>query len=194
MRKDLLLSKQAYIIPVLAIVNITIGLFVSGYDVVSQRISELALETPFISYTHRIIDIIIGISICVFALQIFRVVKGYFSLLTIFAFGLTWVFAGIFIFTSPLHDVYGLTTVLIIIPLIFVIEYRDVLTSKYFETYSIITSLIHMMFFWFFNYGFFSQDNVGITQRVWVFITLIWFGVAAKNMMLTNKTITQQRL
>jgi len=187
MRKDLLLLKQAYVIPVLAIVNISLGLFVSGYDVVSQRISELALETPFISYTHRITDIIIGISMCVFALQIFRVVKGYFSLFTIFAFGLTWVFAGIFILTSPLHDIYGLTTILIIIPLIFVIEYKEVLKSNYFQTYSIITSLIHVIFFWFFNYGFFSQEKVGITQRVWVFITLIWFGVATKNIMLTKK-------
>lgn len=187
MKKSLLSLKQAYIIPVLAIINITLGLFVSGYDAVSQRISELALETPFIAYTHRIIDIIIGISMCVFALQIFRIVKGYFTFLTIFAFGLTWIFAGVFILTSPLHDVYGLTTILIIIPLIFVIEYRDVLKSNYFQTYSIITSLIHIMFFWFFNYGFFSQDKVGITQRVWVFITLIWFGVAAKNIMLTKK-------
>ncbi|NAS30510.1 DUF998 domain-containing protein [Flavobacteriaceae bacterium R38] len=187
MRKDLFLSKQAYIIPVLAIVNITLGLFVSGYDVTSQRISELALETPFIAYTHRIADIIIGISMCIFALQAFSVVKGYFSLLTILAFGLTWIFAGVFILTSPLHDIYGLTTVLIIIPLIFVIEYREVLKSNYFQTYSIITSLIHIIFFWFFNYGFFSQDNVGITQRVWVFITLIWFGVAAKNIMLAKK-------
>jgi len=187
MRKDLLLSKQAYIIPVLAIVNITLGLFVSGYDVVSQRISELTLETPFVAYTHRIADIIIGISMCIFALQTFRVVKGYFSFLTIFAFGLTWVFAGIFILTSPLHDVYGLTTILIVIPLIFVIESRDVLKANYFQTYSIITSLIHIMFFWFFNYGFFPKENVGITQRVWVFITLIWFGIAAKNMMVAKK-------
>ena len=187
MKKDLFLIRQALIIPILAVINITLGLFVSGYDIITQRISELALETPFIAYTHRIVDIIIGISMCVFAVQAFRIVKAYFSLLTIFAFGLTWIFAGIFILTSPLHDIYGLTTLLIIIPLIFVIEYRGVLKSKYFEIYSILTSLIHIMFFWFFNYGFFSQDYVGITQRVWVFITLIWFGVAAKNMILTKK-------
>jgi len=187
MKKDSLLIRQAFIIPVFAIINITLGLFVSGYDVVTQRISELALETPFFAYTHRIANIIIGISMCAFAVGAFKIEKAYFSLLTIFAFGLTWIFAGIFILTSPLHDIYGLTSILIIIPLIFVIEYRDVLKSKYFETYSILTSLLHVMFFWFFNYGFFSQDYVGITQRVWVFITLIWFGVAVKNMILTKK-------
>ncbi|WP_338791776.1 hypothetical protein [Bernardetia sp. MNP-M8] len=147
MKKDVFLIKQAFIIPVLAVINIILGLFVSGYDVASQRISELALETPSIAYTHRILDIIIGISMCIFAVQVFKLVKAYFSLLTIFAFGLTWIFAGVFILTSPLHDIYGLTNVLIIIPLIFVIEYREVLKSKYFVTYSILTSLIHIIFF-----------------------------------------------
>ena len=187
MKDSLYLLRQAFIIPILGIINIILGFFVPGYDIVSQRISELALESHFVAYTHRSLDILIGISMSLFSVQILRIRKAYFSFFLIFAFGMTWIFAGIFILTNPLHDIYGLTTVLIIIPSIFTLEFKDLLKFETFTTYSILTSVIHIIFFWFFNYGFISQEYAGISQRIWVFITLLWYGIAANQLFQASK-------
>ncbi|MCG7537556.1 DUF998 domain-containing protein [Pseudoalteromonas sp. OOF1S-7] len=180
MNKNYLLAiKQAMLIPGLALYNIFVGLFASGYSVISQHISELALAAPFFSYTHRLADVLIGLSMCIFSLVCLLVAKAKFTFLTMFAFGTTWVFAGVFILTSPLHDVYGLTTVLIVVPVIFALEMQEYYSSKYFKNFCVLVTLIHVVFFWFFNYGFMPIEYKGVTQRVWVAITLAWYGIAA---------------
>jgi len=178
-KRNLLSVKQAMLIPILALYNIFIGLLVSGYSVVSQHISELALEAPFFSYSHRLTDILIGLSMCVFAVACHSIANAKFTFLTMFSFGLTWIFAGIFILGSPLHDLYGLTTLLLIVPVLFALEMKDHYNSKKFENFSIIISLVHVVFFWFFNYGYMPIEFKGLTQRGWVFITLFWYGLAA---------------
>ncbi|MAD75674.1 MAG: hypothetical protein CML20_12955 [Rheinheimera sp.] len=178
-KNNLLAIKQAMLIPVFAFYNIFIGLFVSGYSVTSQRISELALEAEFFAYSHRFADILIGLSMCLFAFVCFSTAKAKFTFVTMFSFGMTWIFAGIFILNSPLHDIYGLTNILIIVPVVFALEMREFYASKKFQDFSILVTLVHVVFFWFFNYGFMPVEYKGITQRVWVAITLVWYGVAA---------------
>jgi hypothetical protein len=186
------LIKQAMLIPVFSLYNILIGLLVSGYSVISQHISELALEAPFFSYSHRLADILIGLSMCGFAVACQSIANAKFTFLTMFSFGLTWIFAGIFILGSPLHDLYGLTTFLLIVPVLFALEMKDRYCSKGFESFSIIISLIHITFFWFFNYGYMPVEFKGLTQRIWVFITLIWYGMAAYRMLkVSDKTVKQ---
>ncbi len=177
--RELLSVKQAMLIPIFALYNIFIGLCIPGYSVVSQHISELALETPFFAFSHRLTDILIGISMCVFAAGCFSIAKAKFTFFTMFSFGLTWLFAGIFILGSPLHDIYGLTTFLLVVPALFALEMKDYYCSKKFENFSVIVTLIHILFFWFFSYGYMPIEFKGITQRVWVLITLAWYGFAA---------------
>ncbi len=187
-KNNFLAIKQALLIPVFAFYNIFIGLFVSGYSVTSQHISELALEAEFFAYSHRLADILIGLSMCVFAFACFSTAKAKFTFLTMLSFGMTWIFAGIFILNSPLHDIYGLTTILIIVPAVFALEMREFYESKKFQDFSILVTLAHVVFFWFVNYGFMPLEYKGITQRVWVAITLVWYGVAAYQMYIfTNK-------
>lgn len=71
----MLAIKQAMLIPVFAFYNIFIGLFVSGYSVTSQHISELALEAEFFAYSHRLADVLIGLSMCLFAIVCFSTAK-----------------------------------------------------------------------------------------------------------------------
>lgn len=181
-KKNILAVKQAMLIPAFAFYNILIGLFVTGYSVTSQHISELALEAEFFAYSHRLADILIGLSMCLFAFACFSIAKAKFTFLTMFSFGMTWIFAGIFIMNSPLHDIYGLTTILIVVPVVFALEMREFYASKKFQDFSIVVTLIHVIFFWFFYYGFMPVEYKGITQRIWVAITLVWYGVAAYQM------------
>ena len=191
-KRNLLFVKQAMLIPAFALYNIFIGLFVSGYSVVSQHISELALEAQFFAYSHRITDILIGVSMCLFAQACLSIAKAKFTFLTMFSFGITWIFAGIFILNSPLHDVYGLTTILLIVPVIFALEMREIYASKNFQNFCVLVSLTHVVFFWFFSYGFMPVEFKGVTQRVWVAITLLWYGVAAyKVYSVANKRINR---
>ncbi|WP_086932929.1 DUF998 domain-containing protein [Agarilytica rhodophyticola] len=175
----LLAVKQAMFIPVFAFYNIFVGLFAADYSVISQHISELALESPFFAYSHRLTDILIGLSMCLFSTVCLSIAKAKFTFLTMFAFGITWIFAGIFILTSPLHDIYGLTTILIVVPVLFALEMRDYYLSRNFQNLCVLVTLIHTVFFWFFNYGFMPFEYKGVTQRVWVAITLVWYGLAA---------------
>ncbi len=178
-KRNLLLVKQAILIPVLALYNITIGLLVSGYSIISQHISELALETQFFAYSHRLADILIGLSMCAFAFACLSIAKAKFTFVTMFAFGLTWISAGIFILISPLHDIYGLTTILLVVPVLFALEMGDYYRSKKFQNISVLVTLTHVTFFWFYSYGFMPTEFKGLTQRIWVFITLAWYGFAA---------------
>ena len=107
---------------------------------------------------------------------------------------MTWIFAGIFILNSPLHDIYGLTNILIIVPVLFALEMREFYASKKFQDFSILVTLVHVVFFWFFNYGFMPVEYKGITQRVWVAITLVWYGVAAYQMYIVAKKQRQPTL
>lgn len=169
----------ATLIPVFALYNIFVGLLLPDYSLISQHISELALEAPFFAYSHRFTNILIGISMCCFSLLCLSLARAWFTFLTMFAFGLTWIFAGIFILTSPLHDLYGLTHVLIVVPAIFALEMRNVYQSEGFQRFSILVTLAHVLFIWFLNYGFLPVEYKGISQRAWDAITLIWYGIAA---------------
>jgi len=178
-QRSLLLVNLATFIPLFALYNIFIGLFVPGYNIQTQHISELALAQPFFAYSHRLADILIGITMCLFAFVCLREAKAKFTFLTMFAFGLTWIFAGIFILTSPLHDIYGLANVLIVVPVIFALEMRNLYQSKTFQDFCVLVTLVHVIFIWFINYGFLPVEYKGVSQRIWVAITLVWYGVAA---------------
>ncbi|WP_445359980.1 DUF998 domain-containing protein [Microbulbifer sp. EKSA005] len=177
--RDLIFIRQAMLIPVFALYNIFLGLFLPGYSIVTQHISELALESPFFSYSHRLTDILIGLSMCIFSLACLSLAKAKFTFLTMFAFGVTWIFAGLFIMNSPLHDVYGLTSILMVVPVIFALEMRNYYISKKFQDLCVLVTLIHVVFFWFFSYGYMPVEYKGVTQRIWVAVTLIWYGLAA---------------
>ena len=175
------LVKQAHLIWIASIINIGLGFVIPGFDVFSMRISHVALEAPVYAYTHRLADVVIGLSMCFFALgiQLMLLSRVSFSMASILLFGISMVGAGIWTLESPLHELYGLSIFLIIVPLAFSLEFKNIIKSPSFEFFSSALSFLHVFMFWLIYGGFIPSDILGIVQRVWVAPTMGWFGIAA---------------
>ena len=173
--------KQAHLVWLVSIINIGIGFVISGFNPIAQSISEVALEAPVFAYTHRLADIVIGLSMCVFgvALNALSYKKISFSMISIGLLGVSMVSAGIWTLESPLHLLYNLSIFMIIIPVVFALEFREEIESSSFETFCLATTFVHVFVFWCIYAGFIPQEYNGLVQRVWAILTMGWFGVAA---------------
>jgi len=181
-KRNLILVKQAMLIPVFALYNIFLDLFLSGYGIEYPYISGLAIDSPFFAYSHRLTDILIGLSMCLFSFACLSIAKAKFTFLTMFSFGIIWLFDGIFMMKNPLHDVYVLTTILLIVPVVFALEMSEFYASKNFRNFCVLVTVIHVVFFWFLGFGLMPIEYKFIIQRVWVAITLFWYGISAYKM------------
>ncbi len=68
---------------------------------------------------------------------------------------------------------------MIIIPVVFALEFKEKIESPSFETFCLITTFVHVLVFWCIYAGFIPQEYNGLVQRVWAILTMGWFGVAA---------------
>lgn len=173
--------KQAHLIWLVSIINIGIGFVITGFNPVAQSISEVALEAPIFAYTHRLADIVIGLSMCVFgvALNAISFKKISFSMISIGLLGASMISAGVWTLESPLHLLYNLSIFMIIIPVVFALEFKEELDSPSFETFCLATSFVHVFIFWLIYAGFIPQEYNGLVQRLWAILTMGWFGIAA---------------
>ncbi len=78
--------RQAHIIWIASIVNIGIGFIIPEFNVLAKSISHVALESPIFAYTHRAMDVIIGVSMCTFAFGLFKMSPYKFSVATLTTF------------------------------------------------------------------------------------------------------------
>lgn len=85
---------------------------------------------------------------------------------------------------SPLHLLYNLSIFLIIVPIVFALEFKKEIDMPSFETYCLITSFIHVFVFWCIYAGFIPREYNGLVQRIWSVITMGWYGIAAYLLML----------
>lgn len=171
---------QAHAVWIVSIVNIGLGFFIPGFDVLGKSISHVALEAPAFAYTHRVADVVIGASMCLFALGINGISgkKTSFSMLTIGLLGLSMVSAGIWTLESPLHLLYNLSIFMILSPVVFALEFRERLKSPGFETFCLGLGFLHVSMFWAIYAGFIPSEYNGLVQRIWAVPTMGWFGVA----------------
>ena len=97
-----ILLKQTHLVWIFSIYNIGIGFFITGFNPIAKSISHVALEAPFFAYTHRIADIVIGFSMCLFAFVAQRLHRSRITLatLSIFLFGVSMISAGIWTLES----------------------------------------------------------------------------------------------
>lgn len=174
-----LLLTQGHLIWALTIVNIYLGFFIVGFDPIRDPISAVALEAPAFAYTHRALDITIGVSMCLFALgfQLLRRTFA-FSAVAVSLVGISMISAGIWTLESPLHELYGLSIFLIIIPVVTALEFRELLSATKFEIYSIGMTFLHVAMFWLIYAGFIPEEYKGVIQRAWAAATMAWFGIA----------------
>ncbi len=182
--KDILL-RQTHLVWIVSIYNICIGFFISGFNPIAKSISHVALEAPFFAYSHRAADVIIGVSMCLFAIAIQHRHQSKLTLaaLSIFLLGVSMVSAGIWTLESPLHLLYGLSIFMIIIPVTFALEFESKRRSVSFYNFCLVLSFIHVTMFWLIYAGFIPSEYNGLIQRIWAVPTMGWFGWAAYTLM-----------
>lgn len=175
------LVKQAHLVWLASIINIGIGMIIPGFDFFSKSISHVALEAPVFAYTHRVADIVIGLSMCGFAFGMQRLSQNRLSTAGIPAFllGISMISAGIWTLETPLHLLYNLSIFMIIVPIAFALEFKNTLNAPKFESFSVAVTFLHVLMFWLIYAGFIPQEFNGLVQRLWAIPTMGWFGVAA---------------
>jgi len=180
------LVKQAHIIWIASIVNIGIGVIIPDFDFVAKSISYVALEAPIYAYTHRIADIVIGLSMCGFSFAMQNLSQNRFStaMLATSLFGISMISAGIWTLETPLHLLYNLSIFMVIAPMAFALEFKNIIKSRAFESFSVAVTVLHVFMFWLIYAGFIPQEINGLVQRVWAIPTMAWFGVAAHMLIL----------
>lgn len=175
------LIKQAHIVWIVSIVNIGLGVIIPDFNFFAKSISHVALEAPIYAYTHRLADIIIGLSMCGFAFGVLRSSQSRFSSATLsaFLFGISMVSAGIWTLESPLHLLYNLSIFMIILPMAFALEFKSRIKSLAFENVCVAVTVLHVLMFWLIYAGFIPEEFNGLIQRAWAIPTMGWFGLAA---------------
>ncbi|PWK51819.1 DUF998 domain-containing protein [Pleionea mediterranea] len=176
-----LLIRQAHLIWIVSVINIGLGVFIPGFDFFAKSISHVALEAPVFAYTHRVADIVIGVSMCVFALgsQVISPNRFSVSMLSTFLLGISMISAGIWTLESPLHLLYNLSIFMIIVPMAFALEFKNTIKSAAFENFSVAVTLLHVFMFWMIYAGFIPAEFNGLIQRIWAIPTMGWFGITA---------------
>ncbi|GGD54734.1 DUF998 domain-containing protein [Lacimicrobium alkaliphilum] len=176
-----LLIKQGHLVWIFSIINIGLGVVIPGFDFFAKSISHVALEAPVFAYIHRVADIVIGLSMCLFALGIQVSSPGRFSvaMLSTLLLGISMISAGIWTLESPLHLLYNLSIFMIIVPMAFALEFKNTIRSETFENFSVAVTLLHVFMFWMIYAGFIPSELNGLIQRIWAIPTMGWFGVAA---------------
>ncbi|WKE66985.1 DUF998 domain-containing protein [Gallaecimonas kandeliae] len=173
--------KQAHLIWMLSLLNISLGWFIPGFDALRNSISAVALEAPAYAYTHRAADILIGISMCVFGVGMqLSMRRGMsFSMLSSVLFGLGMISAGIWTLETPLHLLYNISIFMIVLPLAVALEFSRHARSPQFELLSCVMAFVHALMFWLIYAGFIPSEYNGLIQRLWALPTMGWFGLAA---------------
>lgn len=82
---------------------------------------------------------------------------------------------------------------MIIVPMAFVLDFKNVLKSSSFKSFSVAVTVLHVFMFWLIYAGFIPQEFNGLIQCLWAVPTMGWFSVAAHMLILhqfsVNKSI-----
>ena len=161
--------------------NALLGFIVPGFHPMTQSISEVALAAPGFAWTHRALDVLVGLAMCVFAAGLQCAVRKRLSLAAIAtgALGISFASAGVWTLESGLHLLYNLSIVQIVVPIAMALEFKNEIRSARFETFSLLVSFVHVLMVWALFAGFVPLAWFGLAQRMWAVVMVSWFGVAA---------------
>jgi len=174
-----LLVKQAVFLPIVYFGFILIaGFFANDYSHLGQHASELGIN----SSESAVILFKIGIIATSFSLFLFSIglilnFRTKFSLFSslVLIFGITFIFGAIFPIGSPLHGLYGLGLVVIIITFVFLYELNDMITNKTLHILSLIAGFLMFLYLWSMIAGLDPTNYRGLTQRIFGIIVFGWF-------------------
>jgi hypothetical protein len=176
------LLRSGHLVWIISLVNVSLGFFISGFNPIANSISAVGLEEPVYAYTHRAADIVIGLSMCVFGVGLSAVTNGRarFTLIATCLLGASFVSAGIWTLDNPLHLLYNLSIVMIIVPVACALELKTFIRSAWFASFCLTVSFIHVFMFWSIYAGFIPQDVAGLIQRIWTLVLVGWFGITTR--------------
>ncbi len=181
MKKLLALSfYQGALIPVWGIALLSVGFLTPGHDSISQHLSVIGLNPAPWSVILQVISIGLGVSVCLYSISASYVLKK-FAWLTLpsLAFGVAMIFNGLYKMGSPLHGLYGMAFFSPMVPILFALEFKHKINSNNFVVYSIITSLIGMIYMWLMLTQLDPHGYIGLTQRIFIMAITMWYGIAA---------------
>lgn len=176
-----LLLRLGHVIWLASIVNIGLGFFIPGFDPVAQTISAMGHAPAAFAYTHRATDVLIGICMCAFGIGLHAAANRHalFSMIAMSLLGASFISAGIWTLEHPLHLLYNLSIVVILVPVVCALELKELVQSRRFETLCLIVSFISTLMFWCSYAGFIPREVGGLVQRIWTVILMGWFGITA---------------
>jgi hypothetical protein len=174
------LLRQGHLVWLVSIVNIALGFFIPGFHPLIQTISEVGHEAPRFAYTHRAADIVIGLCMCAAGLGLNMAVSGkaVFSMVATCLLGMSFISAGIWTLEDPRHLLYNLSLVVILVPVVWALELKELIHSRRFETACLTASFVNFFAFWCSYGGFVPHGVAGLVQRLWTAAIMGWFGVA----------------
>ena len=185
-----ILVKQAVVIPLAAmLVPILIAFFLPDYSSISQHISEVALLDHPIALIQRASALVTGVSIALFGAWLFLVKGSRYTAAATVVFGATMISNGVFVMSSPLHGLYGLGFVMVLVPAFFAAEIAPAGSSL--RNLSMLVALITMLYFWLMLSGLDPHGFRGLTQRISTLITFGWYAVASYSLARTERSATQ---
>lgn len=157
-----------------------VGFLTPGHDSIAQHLSVIGLNPAPWSGILQVVSICLGVSVCLYSISASFVLKkfAWFALPSL-AFGVAMIFNGLYKMGSPMHGLYGMAFFSPLVPILFALEFKNKLNSSHFVVYSIITSLIGMIYMWLMLTQLDPHGYIGLTQRIFIIVITLWYGIGA---------------
>ncbi|WP_298913329.1 DUF998 domain-containing protein [uncultured Algimonas sp.] len=181
MRKNWMI-RQGWIAAVMMLVPIIFSLLDADHNSLTQHMSEYEATDGLLPTISRYSTVVTGLSVSLFAIGcLFGTGRFRFSWTFVAAlvFGLAMLSNGVFTTGTPMHGLHGLAVFLVLVPTFYAAEFGTGSTFPAFVGYSLLTSLIGLLYIWALIFGFDPEAWRGLTQRLASLVTFLWFAVAA---------------
>ena len=164
-----LLIKQAILLPLIFFIPTTIaGCLVEGYSFIGQHGSEITITNNHLAKIFVNTGAILsGISCILLAIGISMVHKKfYFTSTLITLWGISMVSNGLVPMGSPMHGIYGLGAVLMIMPFVACYELKNEIKNQTFFRITIVSGIVIFIYLWSIFVRLDPLELRGLTQRI----------------------------
>ncbi len=157
------------------------SLFVPGYSSTAQHLSELDLLHHPIAMAARIVSFIVGLPLVAFGVTLLfgKAPRMVFTGATSLLLGASMISTGIFLMGSPLHGLYGVAIVLILVPACYAAELPRRNETRLDVTISLIVASANLAYVWLLLNNLEPHAVRGLTQRISILITFGWYSYAS---------------
>ena len=185
------------LLPFLWFIPISLGFMIPEYNSISQHLSEIAVTESIpevIAGITHICFLLVAVSITLFpiGLVFYGEKRISFTIVLGLVYGVGMLSNSIFPTGTPLHGLYGLPIYSVIIPAIFSLEYGNDLNSSKFIKFSVITTILNLVYLWANVVGLDPNGYRGVTQILGIYVINIWYFMAAYTIYKKANKLSQQ--